>query len=42
MFRVPKGYDEILTKQYGDYMKLPPIEQQVTHHVNYVFWKNNK
>ena len=42
MFRAPKGYDEILTKQYGDYMKLPPIEQQVTHHVNYVFWKNNK
>ena len=41
MFRVPKGYDEILTKQYGDYMKLPPIEKQVTHHVNNVFWKND-
>ena len=40
-FRVPRGYDEILTKQYGDYMKLPPIEKQVTHHVNNVYWKSS-
>lgn len=38
--RIPKGYDEILTKQYGDYMKLPPLERQVTHHINNVYWKN--
>ena len=31
-FFVPKNYDAILKGWYGDYMKLPPIEQQVTHH----------
>ena len=38
-FAVPKGYHEVLTAIYGDYMQLPPIEQQVTHHVNTVFYK---
>ena len=40
MFRIPKGFDELLTKQYGDYMKLPPIEKQVTHHSNNAYWRN--
>lgn len=26
------NYDEYLTKHYGDYMKLPPVEKQKTHH----------
>ena len=30
-YATPK-YDESLKKIYGDYMKLPPKEQQVTHH----------
>ena len=25
---IPKGYHEILTNEYGDYMSLPPIEQR--------------
>lgn len=25
------GYDEFLTMIYGDYMKLPPVEKQITH-----------
>lgn len=29
---IPKRYDEILSINYGDYMKLPPKEQQVAHH----------
>lgn len=33
---VPKDYDSFLTKMYGDYMKLPPKEKQVTHH-DYLF-----
>ena len=37
-FKVPVGYHEVLTAVYGDYMKLPPAEQQVTHHENNVFW----
>lgn len=31
-YRIPIGYHEWLTKIYGDYMKLPPIEQRVSHH----------
>lgn len=29
---LPKGYDEYLRIQYGDYMKLPPPEKQVPSH----------
>ncbi|MBR3263669.1 LicD family protein [Candidatus Saccharibacteria bacterium] len=28
---IPSTYDEDLTNQYGDYMKLPPKEQRYTH-----------
>lgn len=31
-FAAPKYYDEVLTKQYGDYMQLPPVEQRVLTH----------
>ena len=30
-FCIPKGYDEWLTRFYGDYMKLPPAENRVVH-----------
>ena len=29
---IPIGYEQWLKSFYGDYMKLPPIEKQVTHH----------
>lgn len=29
--RMPVGYHEYLTQQFGDYMTVPPPEQQVTH-----------
>lgn len=32
--RVPQKYDLYLKQFYGDYMKLPPKEQQVAHHYN--------
>ena len=38
-FRIPKGYDEVLRIQYGEYMKLPPLEKQVTHHFSKIYWK---
>lgn len=31
-YNAPVGYDEWLKAFYGDYMKLPPIEKQVSHH----------
>lgn len=38
-FYIPGGYHEVLTKIYGDYMQLPPIEEQVPHHVINTFWR---
>lgn len=38
-FRAFKNYDAYLTKIYGDYMQLPPIEKQVSHHTFDAFWK---
>ncbi|MCR4902153.1 MAG: hypothetical protein K6A23_04785, partial [Butyrivibrio sp.] len=31
--QVPSGYDATMSVIYGDYMKLPPVEQQVCQHV---------
>ncbi len=31
-YRVPYRFDKVLKREYGDYMQLPPPEQQVTHH----------
>ena len=28
----PAEYHKVLTKQYGNYMQLPPVEKRVTHH----------
>ncbi|RKM54471.1 LicD family protein [Butyrivibrio sp. X503] len=38
-FKVPVHYDDILKQLYGDYMKLPPKEMQVSHHGFDVWWK---
>ncbi len=37
-FNVPNGYHNVLTSIYGDYMKLPPIEQQIAHHAYDAYW----
>ena len=31
-FMAIKQYDAYLTRHYGDYMKLPPLEKRVSHH----------
>lgn len=36
---IPAKYNDILEKQYGDYMKLPPIEQQISHHAFTAWYK---
>lgn len=38
-FRIPIGYDIWLRSIYGDYMQLPPKEQQVAHHSYVAYWK---
>ncbi len=40
-FPAPADYDMILTKFYGDYMKLPPIEKQVLTHDYKAYIKEN-
>lgn len=37
-FCAPRKYDELLTKTYGEYMKLPPLEKQVSTHQEKYYW----
>lgn len=41
-FRVPQKYDELLTIQYGDYLRLPPKEKQISHHKYDIEWVGEK
>ncbi len=36
-FMIPKHYHEVLTSDYGNYMQLPPVEQQVS--CDFKLWK---
>lgn len=38
LYKAPYEYDRVLRADYGDYMILPPKEQQITHH-NFRVWK---
>ena len=38
-FKGLKNYDTYLSTLYGDYMKLPPVEKQVSHHMFTAYWK---
>ena len=33
-------YDEYLSKSYGNYMQLPPVEKRIPHHGFTAYWKN--
>ena len=37
-FPAPKGYHEVLTTLYGDYMTPPPVEERESLHDYRVFW----
>ena len=39
-FWAPIGYDNYLSNLYGDYMKIPPKEKQVSHHDFTAYWKD--
>jgi lipopolysaccharide cholinephosphotransferase len=41
-FTSMKNYDYYLTSMYGDYMKLPPKNQQVTHHHYIAYYKDSE
>ena len=34
--RAPIGYDDVLTRSYGNYMELPPVEKRVAKHDSYM------
>lgn len=38
--RVPKDYDAILTRLYGDYHKLPPVRQRTEKHISKLIMDN--
>ncbi|MBQ9782572.1 MAG: LicD family protein [Clostridia bacterium] len=38
-FKAIKNYDSYLSGIYGDYMKLPPKEKQVSHHYFTAYWR---
>lgn len=41
-FFIPKAYDAVLTKQFGDYMVPPPKEERAGHHGLEVFWRKER
>lgn len=41
IFWAPIGYKNYLENIFGNYMKLPPIEQQKPHHFFNAYWKND-
>lgn len=38
-FKAPSDYDAVLRRLYGDYMKLPPENERITHHSNKIYLK---
>lgn len=41
-YPAPVGADAFLRRLYGDYMKLPPKSEQVTHHKFKAWYKQTK
>lgn len=39
-FMIMKDYNAYLSNGYGNYMQLPPIEKQVSHHKFNAYWKD--
>lgn len=39
-YYIPACANDILTALYGDYMKLPPVEEQHSNHVVNAYWKD--
>lgn len=41
LYKAPVGYDSYLRRLFGDYMQMPPKEQQVSHHFFKAYLKND-
>ena len=39
VFKIMAGYDDYLRSFYGNYMQMPPPEEQVSHHRFTAYWK---
>ena len=39
LYRSVAEYDTLLTNGYGDYMKLPPVEERRSYHGGHFYWK---
>lgn len=39
IYQALEGYDDYLKSMFGDYMQLPPLEEQVSHHIFNAWWK---
>lgn len=35
----PRNYDSLLKADFGDYMKLPPKEERIPHHISKIYYK---
>ena len=40
--KIPRAYDQILTRMYGNYMQLPPVDQRVEKHLNKLIINNHE
>ena len=38
---IPSGYDRLLTISYGDWKKLPPENERVSHHAYECYWRED-
>ena len=38
VFFAMEGYDQVLRENYGDYMQLPPVEEQTRCHGGNHYW----
>jgi lipopolysaccharide cholinephosphotransferase len=42
LYNVPRNWDLYLSRIYGDYMTLPPVEKRVTHYPQYISFDTDK
>ncbi len=41
-YLAPMCFDEVLSKEYGNYMELPPESERISHHAFVAYWKTDE